>query len=69
MAMKNYQFAAWFVTLYLLVFTILTQVQTPPVNLLMIMFLLAPFLVIWMVMLVLKYAVYNGKELEDDEIL
>ncbi|MDI3320786.1 hypothetical protein [Pinibacter soli] len=67
--MKNYQFAAGFVTLYLLVFTILTQAQNTPVNLLMIMFLLAPFLVIWMVVMVLKYAVYNGKELEEDEIL
>jgi hypothetical protein len=67
--MKNYQFAAGFVTLYLLVFTILTQAQNTPVNLLMIMFLLAPLLVIWMVVMVLKYAVYNGKELEEDEIL
>ncbi|MDH7460361.1 hypothetical protein QEG73_03695 [Chitinophagaceae bacterium 26-R-25] len=67
--MKNYQFAAWFVTLYLLVFTILTQAQNTPVNLLMIMFLLAPFLVTWMVVMVLKYAVYNGKELNDGEIL
>jgi len=69
MAMKNYQFAVWFVTLFLLVFTILTRQQNVPVNLLMIMFLLAPFLVIWMVIMVLKYACYNGKELEEDEIL
>ncbi|MBV4360249.1 hypothetical protein [Pinibacter aurantiacus] len=67
--MKNYQFAAWFVTLYLLVFTILTQAQNTPVNLLIIMFLLAPFFVIWMVVMVLKYAVYKGKELAEDEIL
>lgn len=67
--MKNYQFAAGFVTLYLLVFTMLTQAQNTPVNLLMIMFLLAPLLVIWMVVMVLKYAVYKGKELQEDEIL
>lgn len=67
--MKNYQFAVGFVSVYLLVFTILTQVQNVPVNLLMIMFLLSPFLVIWMVVMVLKHAVYHGKELGEGEIL
>jgi hypothetical protein len=69
MAMKKYRFAAGFVTFYLLIFTILTHIQSVPVNLLMVMFLLAPFLVVWMVLMVLKHATYKGKVLEDDEIL
>lgn len=69
MAMKNYQFAVGFVTLYLLTFAILTQVKNVSLDLLIIMYILSPFLVVWMVIMVLKYATYNGKELKEDEIL
>ncbi len=66
--MKNHKFATFFVTLYLVIFTVLTQLNVP-LWVIGLMYLLSPVLVIWMVITVLKYASYNGKQLAEDEIL
>ncbi|MEX6687860.1 hypothetical protein QTN47_10165 [Danxiaibacter flavus] len=66
--MKNHKFATIFVTLYLVIFTVLTQLNAP-LWLIGLMYVLSPLLVIWMVITVLKYASYNGKQLAEDEIL
>lgn len=66
--MKNHKFATIFVTLYLVIFTVLTQLNVP-LWLVGLMYCLSPFFVIWMVITVLKYASYNGKQLAEDEIL
>lgn len=66
--MKNHKFATIFVTLYLVIFTVLTQLYVP-LWLIGLMYCLSPFLVIWLVITVLKYATYNGKQLAEDEIL
>ena len=66
--MKNHKFATIVVTLYLVIFTVLTQLDVP-LWIVGLMYLLSPVLVIWMVITVLKYASYNGKELAEDEIL
>ena len=55
-----------FVTLYLLIYTVLFQAGAS-VDILLTMFLFSPFLVIWMVYVVLKYGKFNGRELKQDE--
>ncbi|GEO12158.1 hypothetical protein [Segetibacter aerophilus] len=64
--MKNYKFATAFVTLYLIVYTVLLRLKVP-LNISLFMFSLSPFLVVWMVYAVLKYAPYINRELNDDE--
>jgi hypothetical protein len=66
--MKNHKFATIFVTFYLVIFTVLTHLNIP-LWLIGLMYCLSPLLVIWMVITVLKYASYNGKQLAEDEIL
>jgi uncharacterized membrane protein len=66
--MKNYKFATIFVTIYLLTFTVLTQADVP-VWILFLLYSFSPVLVVWMVISVIKYASYNGKQLAEDEIL
>jgi len=64
--MKKHQVATLIVSLYLLVYTVLFQTGAS-LKLLGCMFLLSPFLVIWMAYSILKYGTYNGKELSSDE--
>ena len=54
------------VTVYLVVYTILHQAGAS-LTILGIMFLLSPFLVVWMGYTILRYGAYNGKELAEDE--
>lgn len=64
--MKNYKFATLFVTAYLVLYAVFTANNTP-YSVVTAMFVLSPFLVIWMAFTVLKYARYPGKELNDEE--
>ncbi len=64
--MRNHKFSTVFVTAYLVVYTILFQLNAS-FDVLAIMFLLSPFLVIWMVYTILKYGKYEGRELEENE--
>jgi hypothetical protein len=64
--LKNPGFIVGFVSLYLVVYTVMFQAGGD-INILMTMFILSPFLVIWMVYVVLKYGKYKGRELKEDE--
>ncbi len=62
----NHRFAVVFVTTYLIIYTLLHQ-SGASLNVLGTMFLLSPFLVIWMAYTILRYAPYNGKDLAEGE--
>lgn len=64
--MKNYRFSTAFVTTYLVVYTILFHLDVS-MPVLLLMFAISPFLVLWMVITILKYGVYNGRELGENE--
>jgi len=64
--MKNYKFATAFVSVYLIVYTLLFQLDVS-LNILLLMFSLSPFLVIWMVYTILKHSPFTGRELKEDE--
>jgi hypothetical protein len=64
--MKNYKFSTIFVTIYLVVYTVITRLEISP-RVALFMFSISPFLVIWMVYTILKFAPYNGRELEENE--
>lgn len=64
--MRNHKFSTIFVTAYLVVYTILFQLNAS-FDVLAVMFLLSPFLVIWMAYTILKYGKYEGRELEENE--
>ena len=64
--MKNYKLPTIFVTLYLVVYTVLFQFEVP-LNIMLFMFSLSPFLVIWMAYTILKYAPFKGRELAENE--
>ena len=63
---RNPVFAASFVTVYLLIYTVLfhTGASYP---ILVTMFAISPFLVIWMVYVVIRFGKYSGPELQPDE--
>lgn len=63
---QNHKFATAFVTLYLIVYRFLHQAGAS-LQVLGIMFLFSPFLVVWMAYTILRYAPYNGKDLEEGE--
>lgn len=63
---QNYKLATILVTIYLVIYTLLHHAGAS-LQLLGAMFLLSPFLVIWMAYTILKFAPYHGKELENDE--
>lgn len=63
---QKHKFATILVTVYLVVYVLLHQAGAS-LELLGTMFLLSPFLVIWMAYTILKYAPYKGKELGADE--
>jgi hypothetical protein len=62
----NHKFATIVVTLYLIVYTFLHQ-SGVSLKVLGVMFLLSPFLVVWMAYTILRYAPYDGKDLEENE--
>lgn len=64
--MKNYKFSTAFVTLYLIVYTILLRLEVSP-GVSLFMFSISPFLVVWMAYTILKHAPYNGRELNENE--
>ncbi|HSB92256.1 MAG TPA: hypothetical protein VLC28_04025 [Flavitalea sp.] len=64
--LKNPGFVAAFVSIYLLVYTVLFQAGAE-FNILMTMFILSPFMVAWMVYVVLKFGKFNGNELNAGE--
>jgi hypothetical protein len=64
--MRNHRFATAFVTLYLIVYTIMHQAGAD-IRILAWMFVFSPALVIWMVYTILKYGVYAGPELAENE--
>lgn len=64
--MKNPGFAISFVSLYLLVFALMGQWEGGQYYM-PLMFLLSPFLVVWMVITVLRYGRHSGKELSENE--
>jgi hypothetical protein len=63
---QNHKLVTLIVTLYLVIYTLLHQ-SGASLQVLGIMFLLSPFLVIWMAYTILRHATYNGKELKEDE--
>lgn len=64
--MRNYKFATAFVTIYLVVYTVLHNIAVS-FDVISTMFFLSPLLVIWMVYTILKYGKYEGRELEENE--
>ena len=64
--LKNPIFVAVLVTIYLAIYTALFQFNTP-FNILMGMFMLSPFLVIWMALVILKDKKYKSPELEEGQ--
>jgi hypothetical protein len=64
--MKNYKFSTVIVTAYLVVYTFLFQAEAP-LPVLAWMFVISPFLVIWMAYTILRYGGFTGRELHDNE--
>lgn len=64
--LKDHKLVTILVTAYLIVYTILHQAGAS-FKLLGVMFILSPFLVIWMAYTILRYGSYTGKELAEDE--
>ncbi len=64
--MNNYKFSTAFVSVYLVVYTAMHQMNAP-FYVLATMFVISPFLVLWMAYTILSYAPYTGAELEEDE--
>ena len=63
---QNHKLVTLFVTLYLIIYTLLHQ-SGASLKVLGAMFLASPFLVIWMAYTILKYGSYNGRELAENE--
>lgn len=64
--MKRDTLAAVIVTIYLVVYTVLFHTDAP-LPILGSMFLLSPFLVLWMVYTILRHGKFEGKELAEGE--
>jgi hypothetical protein len=54
------------VSAILLIYTILSALGTAP-NVILFIFALSPFLMVWMVLSVIRYGKFTGKELRDDQ--
>jgi hypothetical protein len=63
---RNPTFAASFVTLYLVIYTVLFQTGASSA-ILTGMFAVSPLLVIWMAITIMKYGKYSGRELDEQE--
>ena len=64
--MRKPLFVTLLVTCYLLTYHIFFQYGIS-MNILAWMFIASPFLLIWMVITILKYGKYTGRELEENE--
>ena len=64
--MKKHVFSTTFVSLYLFIYVLLYHYEAPW-QIIATMFLISPFLVIWMAYTILRHAKYDGRELEEDE--
>jgi len=64
--LRNPVFATSFVTLYLVIYTVLFHTDTS-LAVLTPMFAASPFLVIWMAITIMKHGKYSGRELNDNE--
>jgi hypothetical protein len=64
--LRNPAFATSFVTLYLVIYTVLFQTGASS-NILALMFAASPFLVIWMAVTIMKYGKYTGREFDEQE--
>lgn len=64
--LKNSSFSITAVTVYLVVYCILLRIESTQ-SIGVLMFVISPFLLIWMVYTILKYGVYTGRELAEDE--
>lgn len=64
--LKDPAFATTFVTVYLVIYTVLFHTGASE-NTLTILFAISPLLVIWMAITILKYGKYSGAPLADDE--
>ena len=63
---QDHKFATIAVTSYLIIYTFLHH-SGASLPVLGTMFLLSPFLVVWMAYTILRYAPFNGRELKEDE--
>jgi hypothetical protein len=64
--LQDHKVVTILVTIYLIVYTLLHQAGAS-LTLLGILFLLSPFLVVWMAYTILRYGSYHGKELGEEE--
>lgn len=64
--LRNAKFVAFFVTAYLIIYQILIGTGAS-LSLVAPLFFLSPFLLIWLVYVVLKFEKFQGKVLEEDE--
>lgn len=64
--MKKEIFALWFVTIYLVVYSVIIFLEINT-DLVFFLFFLSPFLLIWMVISVLKSKIHPPKELKDGD--
>jgi len=64
--MRNHKFSTAFATVYLLVYTLLFNLGVS-FDVLSVMFLLSPFIVIWMAYTIIRYGKYDGRQLEENE--
>jgi hypothetical protein len=64
--LRNPLFATVFVTLFLVIYHLFFQWGMPQ-DILSVLFILSPFLMIWMVVTILKHGKYNGAELKENE--
>lgn len=66
--LRKSKFATWFVSLYLLTYTILLWSGIPLLRqIAFAMFLCAPPFVVWMAYTIIRHAPYSGRELGEDE--
>ena len=63
---RNPAFATTFVTLYLVIYTVLFHTGASLI-ICTLMFAASPFLVIWMAITIIKYGKYSGNELGEQE--
>jgi membrane protein implicated in regulation of membrane protease activity len=62
--LKNTRFALWFVTIFLLVYTVGASMGMSP-TVVTVMFLLSPFLVLWLVYTVLRFGTPSGRTFDE----
>jgi hypothetical protein len=64
--LKNPTIAVILVTCYLVIYYMLFHANAS-FEVLATMFIISPLLLVWMVVVVLKYGKYNGRELKEEE--